>query len=201
MSLRDALVAIGLVKKKDVARANRELNEERRAEQGGRRPQAEIDRELAAQRAEAEAAEQAARLRERDEREARKADVERRLRIENVLRANAIRPGKGQPFWHRAHASPQVLRLEVSSGVAWQLRSGEAGIAASVRADLVDYVVLPKKAIHKLRELAPELVVFFVDDTAGISAPELHFHTREWETDLAPHRATGDDITRLTEDG
>jgi hypothetical protein len=86
------------------------------------------------------------------------------------------------------------VRLEVSGPLAYQLRSGAAGIAARSRGADVDYVVLPKKAVLKLKDLAPERVVFFVEDTDGISAPELRFHSRSWETDLVPHRATDEDV-------
>lgn len=200
MSLRDALLAKGVVNKKDVARVNRELKDERRAEQGSRRGHSETEREEA-QRLEAEREAAAAeRKRERDEREARRVALELRLRIDNVVRTNAVRPGSGQPFWHKTFGGTRIARLEVSSGIAYQLRCGEAGIAAhtppAAGEGEMDYVVLPKKAIHKLRALAPERVVFFVEDTNGISEPDCRFLTRVWETDLVPHRATDADLRK-----
>lgn len=199
MSLRDALLAKGVVNQKDVARVNRALKDERRAEQGARRAQTEVEREEAARLAAEQEAAAAERRRERDVREARRAALELRLRIENVIRTNAARPGKGQPFWHKALGGATIGRLDVSSGVAYQLRCGEAGIAADLRHDEVEYVILPAKAIHKLRALAPERVVFFVDDTTGISEPDHRFLAREWDSDLIPRRATDADLSRFTQ--
>jgi uncharacterized protein YaiL (DUF2058 family) len=198
VSLRDLFASVGLVSKKDVQRVNRELEKERRVEQGTKRPQAELDREAAEREAAERAALEAAQRAERDEREARREAVERELRVKNLLTANTIRPGSGQPFWHKGYQSKEILRMEVSSGVAYQLRCGEASIAAAAKPGWVDYVILPRKAAQKLLELAPELVVFHVEDTAGISEPDNKFHSRGWETDLTPRRATQDDLRRMT---
>jgi hypothetical protein len=111
---------------------------------------------------------------------------------------NKVRTGSGQPFWHKGLDEKRLLRMEVSSGIAYQLRCGQAGIVAFQNKEWLDYVVIPAAAVHRLRELAPERVVFFVDDVTGISEPENRFLERKWDTSLEPHRATEGDLTKFT---
>lgn len=189
MSLRDQLVAKGIASKKDATRVDRELKADRKAEQANRKRKSALEAEArAAQEAEAEA-----RLAEakaaRDARQARKDAAERALRVRNVIQGNAVRAGGGQPFWHRSLDGRFLLRIDVSSGVAFQLRCGQAGIAALVLSDgAPTYRVITKGGAHKLRDIAPEHLVFFVDDPSGISAPDLAFLSRRWESSLRAHR-------------
>lgn len=195
MSLRDQLVAKGLASKKDARRVERELKDQRRAEQGSRQAKSATEAEQRA-RAKAEAeARHAEKLAERRAIEARREAAERALRVKNLLDGNRLRPGSGQPFWHRSLDGRHLLRMDVSSGTAWQLRSGEAAIAGIERhGNHVEYVVVPRKTALVLREFAPEHLVFHNDDTEGLSAPDLDFLRRQWEPSLAARRARAEDL-------
>ncbi|HHO52960.1 MAG TPA: DUF2058 family protein [Deltaproteobacteria bacterium] len=197
MSLRDQLLAKGLASKKQARKIERELKAKRRAEQGSRRRQRELERQRI-ERAEAErqAAEEARRA-ERAERAERQAIAERALRIRNVLLGNRLRPGQGQRFWHRSPDGTHLSELQVSSGMAYKLRCGEVAIAQLDHRGWSEAVLIPTAAAEKLRKLAPELILFSVEDTSGLSAPELAFHQRDWPTELGPHRATEADLARL----
>ena len=183
-------------------KVDRELKEARLAEQASRRSKSELAAEAAAQRAAEEAGALARRKAERDAREAETSAAERELRVRNLVTGNRLRPGRGQLFWHRSFDGRQALRIEVSTGMAFALRSGEAGIAALVRswegADL-EYVVVTRNAALALGEVAPEHLVFFVADPAGISEPDHAFLERRWEATLQPRRATERDLERFGE--
>jgi hypothetical protein len=49
-------------------------------------------------------------------------------------------------------------------------------------------VVVTGKGARRLLEVAPERLVFYVEDTKGISDPSEQFLHRQWEASLAPHR-------------
>jgi uncharacterized protein YaiL (DUF2058 family) len=191
VSLRDQLVAKGLASKKDAQRVNRELKAERRADQAQRKSKSELEAEAEALRAEAERQQLEQKRAEREAQQQARNEVERTLQVRSLLKDNKLRTGSGQPFWHKGIDGQQLLRMEVSSGIAYQLRCGQAGIAALKHKEWLDYVVIPAATVHRLRELAPELVVFFVDDVTGISEPENRFLERKWDTSLRPHRFTG----------
>ena len=143
-SLRDQLLQKGIATKKQAQRVNRELKDERKVEQAQRKSKSELKAEEAALRAAEEAELVARRKAERDEREAQKDALERDLRIRNVVSGNRLRPGRGQLFWHRSFTGPELLRVEVSTGMAYELRSGQAGIAVLRRTwepSEVEYVV------------------------------------------------------------
>ncbi|MEQ1501118.1 MAG: DUF2058 family protein [Myxococcota bacterium] len=197
MSLRDQLVQKGLVSKKHAQKIAREVQAEQRVERGNQKSKADQRAEAEAARAAAEAEATARRIADRKAREAEKAEVERRLRIVNLLAGNRLRPGAGQPFWHKSLDGKQVLRMEVSSGVAYQLRCGELAIAGLQRQGDIDYVLIPNRAADKLAEFAPEHLVFRVTDPTGISDADHAFLRRTWEPSLAAHRAGPDDLRRF----
>lgn len=191
MSLRDQLLAKGLVSKKRARQLDREQKRERRTDQGSREKQAKLEREER-ERAEAEAAaEKARRIRERKEREAVKEAAERALRVRNLLAGNRLRPGKGQRFWHRSADGTRIEEIEVSSGLAFQLRCGEVALASFSHGTWHEVIPIPARAAEKLEALAPELILFWVKDAAGLSDPALRFHSRDWAPDLRAHRVPG----------
>jgi uncharacterized protein YaiL (DUF2058 family) len=200
VSLRDQLVAKGIVSKKDARKVDRELKEQRRAEQGSRKRKSATEREARA-RAEAEAeARREERIAERRELDARREVAERALRVKNLIEGNRLKTGTGQAFWHRSLDGRLLLRLDVSSGTAWQLRSGEASIVAVERLGAVDYAVIPRRAALVLQDIAPERLVFHHPDPMapegpdGLDDPSLDFLRREWEPSLAAHRARPGDV-------
>src|SRR5690606_9409776 len=128
-SLRDQLLAKGLVSKKDAQRVGRELKHERKKDQASRKSKAELEaEERAARAAEAERAraELAARRRES---EAKRVAEERPRRARDLVAGNRVRPGRGQPFFHRLPDGRHLGRIEVSSGTAYRLRCGELALA------------------------------------------------------------------------
>ncbi|MCB9685167.1 MAG: DUF2058 family protein [Alphaproteobacteria bacterium] len=189
MSLRDQLLAKGLVSKKDAQRAGRELKEERRHAQGSRKAKSELAREERQARAEEAVRTRAETVARRQEQEAKRIAAELPRRVRDLIRGNRVRPGKGQPFFHKGPDGRHLLRTEVSSGTAYRLRCGELALTWLERGtDDGEVVPIPRAAAEKLLELDPSRVLFLVTDTAGISDPDEAFAQRTWEPDLRPHR-------------
>ena len=157
-SLRDQLLAKGLVSKKQAQRVDRELKDERRAEQAIRKSKFELRTEEAATRAAAEAEAAARRKAERDARETRKEAVERELRVRNLLAGNRLRPGRGQPFWHRSFDGRQALRIEVNQelqGLERFLDQAIGELDAEGRLVVISYHSLEDRIVkNNLRDLA-----------------------------------------------
>lgn len=188
MSLRDQLLQKGLVSKKRAQQAKRELKKARKQQQGARQKKKVVEQETAANKQAREAAELEARRARRLERDEAKGQVERALRIRNLVWGNRIHVRGKQPFWHHTLDGTQLVRMNVSLRAAEQLRKGELAIAAFDHGNRVEYVVVKGDAARTLRELGASSVVFLVDDVKGILAPEEQFLQRDWETDLRPHR-------------
>lgn len=189
MSLRDQLLAKGLVSKKDADRVNRELRQERKASQGARESKAEQDR-AEKQKAEAEAAAKRA-----AQEEARRAFAEAQAAHEAVHRIRQIvlgnrMGGRGPiPFHHRQHGSDRLACLYLKETLARDLRNGEAAIASLRRENGgYDYLVVTRRAAEKLMVLEPERVVHWVRDAAHLGDPAESLLTRSWESGLGPHR-------------
>ncbi len=190
MSLRDALLAKGLVKKQDVQRVERELKQERGKAQAHRRPQAEIEAEERAKRKAEEQAELQRKAEERRQREAAKEAVELALRVRQIIRTNRLRSRGPFRYFHRT-LDPKVLgRLEISERIAWKLRCGECAVAADIDPlnEKVEYVVISADAATRLSELRPAIVVHWVRDVRGIEDPSERLWKPEWEISLVPHR-------------
>ncbi len=194
MSLRDQLLAKGLVTKKKAQQADRALKSERKRKQADKKKK----RVLAAEAASAESAataerERALRQRRVEHQIAREAD-ERTLRVRNLISGNRVQPGRGHRFWHRDAKGTHLLAMSVSTGVARELRSGAMGIAALDLGTRIDYVVVRGTAARTLWELAPAVVVFWFADTAGVSDPDNAFLPELPEPDLRARRATAADL-------
>ncbi len=183
MSLRDQLLKAGIASKKEARRADREKKEARKKAQATRRKKREVQAEEAARlEAEREAA-RAEALAERRRVEAEREAAERENRIRQLVRGNRL-GARGPVIFHFVgRDGRRVHRLSVNDRIAWQLRCGEVAIAADPDTE-DDYVVIPARAAEKLEAVAPELVVFRVTDTRGISAPEEAFLERQWEPTL-----------------
>ena len=185
MSLRDQLIAKGLVSKKQARKANQDLKRRRKAEQGSRKRERELQRKREAEaKAEAEARSQARRERnvaQRQEEEARRG--------EQIVAGNRVGARGPIPFHFRKRDGKRLGRMSLSQRAAFELRCGRAGIAWLTGEE---YVVVTGKGARKLAEVAPERLVFWVEDTKGISDPSEQFLHRQWETALGPHRVTGD---------
>ena len=190
-SLRDQLLAKGLASKKDVRRVERELKDQRRQEQGHKQKARELQAQQEAARREAEAEAQQRRLEERRRREAEREARETRERVRQIVVGNAIRSRGPFRFHFRKLDGRTLGRLEVSERVAWKLRAGEAAIAAVSDDRGEEYVVISARGAQRLADIAPERVVFWTRETAGLSAPEEALWRPEWDISLRPHRIDG----------
>ncbi len=189
MSLRDQLLKKGFASKKDAKRVNRELKKKRKKKQGGRDKRAAVQAREQAAAAEAIEARLQERARGRRLREGERAAIEHQLRVERIVLDSRIR-GRGKLRFHFKKLNGRNIDfVSVSHKVALKLRVGEAAIAAVKHDDRPeDYWIIPASKARKLLELEPLLVVFFVQETAGISAPEEAFLEPDWEISLRPHR-------------
>ncbi|MEN0060931.1 MAG: DUF2058 family protein [Myxococcota bacterium] len=195
-SLRDQLLAKGLVDKKRKRKLDRELKAERKQQQGSRKRKKEQEREAAEAERQRREADQAARMAERLRQQAKAEVVQRRLRARNLILGNRVNPGRGQRFFF-VKPDRHIGEVDVSSGVAFQLRCGEAALAQLEDGHLNEVFVIKRKAAQLLSEIAPEHVRFFVADPDGLSAPDLAFHKRDWPVELGPHKATAADLDRF----
>lgn len=188
MSLRDQLLAKGLASKKDVRRVEQDLKRDRKQAEGHQRPKSQIEAEEAAAAEAAAAAALAARLDERRRREEARALQESALRVQNLIRSNAIRGGGPIPWHHRIPQSPRIGRLGVSPALVGPLLRGELAIAALPTGRGFDFRLVRRTAAEALSGFAPQLVVFWNADPTGTSAPDQRPLERDWETSLRPHR-------------
>ena len=191
MSLRDQLVAKGLVSKKEKRRVDRSKKRERKKKQGTRARKSVERREVAL----ASEAERAIRLRERaltrKLREAEREAIERTYRIRQIITGNTLRTRGKRVYWHRALEGPGIPSLRVSERAAYKLRCGEAAIAGLRLGEdaEVEYRVISARAAARLEELgAGDVIVSWVRDVTGIGEPSEAFLEPDWEISLIPHR-------------
>lgn len=163
MSLRDQLLKVGLVDKRKVRQANRQLKKKRKNKQGARQSKQELKRAAAAEAAalkaelKAKADAERARVHALREREARDKAVHMWLRTHRVpLR------GGNQLFFHRSARGPRLVRCLFPESFVTELRRGRLAIAwdGPTSAD-PEYVLVPDATARRLQELAPERVLFF----------------------------------------
>lgn len=187
MSLRDQLLAKGLVSKKQASKVNRELKKKRKQKQSKRDKRRDVEALESKQQAEARDAKQAERVEARQQREAARDVHEQRVRALQIVEGNQIRHQGRTHFHFKRVCGRRIGRLEVSEKVAWMLRCGEAAIAVP-DVDTESYVVITGKAASKLKSVSPQNVVFFTENTKGISEPDEAFLVRRWDMSLKPHR-------------
>ena len=185
MSLRDQLLAKGLVSKKKARQADQQAKQRRRKAQGNARKRAAREAEEAAARAREAEERTQKRLAERRAREAARAEAEHAHRLAQIVLGNRLGAQGRHRFYHRTEQGT-VAFVEVPEAVARRLRLGQAAIAA-VRGGGCH--VITDKGARKLEALAPELLMHWVPDTRGLSAPEEQLApVRDWETSLRPHK-------------
>ena len=162
MSLRDQLLKAGVVNKKKVRQANRQLKKQRRTEQGERQSKKALARAAKAEAA-ARLAERAAKV-EADKARAR-AIREREAQQRAVhmwLRTHRIPPREGnQLFFHRSARAPRLVRCMLPESVVMELRRGGLAVAWDGPSSAApEYLLLPDTTARRLAELAPERLVF-----------------------------------------
>ena len=197
MSLRDQLLAKGLVSKKKARSVDRDLKKTRKKKQGQRRRRSEVEAEQRARVEAAEEAERETRMADRRRREVEQARTQRALQVLQIVHGNRLKVAGKVRFYHRSADGRLLVRMTVSERAAFQLRNGDLGICALAAAAAPTYVVLPRSAIERLKELAPHLVVFHVTDVSGLSAPELAFVSTTADGDLRARRASAADVAGL----
>ncbi|MFT4622446.1 MAG: hypothetical protein ACI8PZ_001102 [Myxococcota bacterium] len=189
-SLRDQLLAKGLVSKKKARQVARDLKSQRKQDQGARQKKREAKARAQAE-AEAEAAaKNAERAAEATRRRSERERTERALQIRQILLGNRLKVSGILRFHHRSADGRFLPCVKVSERAAFQLRNGELGIAALPRGGGFDYVVVPRRAVERLTALAPQVVVFHVTDATGLGAPELALAPSTADGDLRAHRLT-----------
>jgi uncharacterized protein YaiL (DUF2058 family) len=199
VSLRDQLIAKGLVSKKRADEVNRELKAERKAKQAAR---ARKHDEEAAARA-AEEAERAAREQaRRAAKEATAAErdvVERANQVRQIVLGNRL-GGRGRvPFAHRQLGTDRIAVLHLPESLVRDLRAGRAAVAAARHVDgSVTHHIVNERAARRLAELAPEMLVTYTPGKRGLDDPSEGLLQRAWEASLGPHRVpSGADLQRL----
>ncbi|MBT3219655.1 MAG: DUF2058 family protein [Proteobacteria bacterium] len=200
MSLRDQLLAKGLVSKKDVRKANQDLRKKRREGQGARKKKRQLKAEKAAAQAAAKEARDKARLEQRQAHEYATSEREHELRVEQIIRGSQLGSRGKASFYHKDAEGRFLLRLSVSEGVAHLLRVGEAAVATLREKRGSRYFIIRKKAAQKLYEVEPTALVHYVEDTKGLSDPSerLAEPKDDWYTpDLRARRATAADVDRF----
>ena len=188
MSLRDQLLAKGLVSKKNVQKANRDLKKQRKKKQAQREKRKVVAAKEAAKEERFHTAKIEQRQKDRKERDELKEQVVRVQRVRQMVDGNAINH-QGRTFFHFKKLGGRLIgRLEISEKIGWMLRCGEAAIAAYRIGDREVYKVIGAKSAKRLMEFAPENIVFFTSDTQGISNADEAFLVRKWETSLRARR-------------
>ena len=188
MSLRDQLIAKGLVSKKQARKATQELRKERKSKQGKRRRKKHVERETAAAEKVARETREAERRKARDEDASRREQHELVFRVRDLIRNNRI-GGKGPVlFRFRMIGSTMVGTLKLPVALARDLRVGKAAIAGCRLGGEVEHHVVSVAAAEKLAEVSPESLVFFVRDLEHLGDPAQAFAERTWETELGPRR-------------
>jgi uncharacterized protein len=165
MSLRDQLLKAGIVNKKKVARANRDLKQDRRKDGAGRESKRARKAREAEARAQARAELDARRRKEADDRIAAEQAMARRRIVRGLLRDHALphRGGK-QAFWFVAADRKTILRLEIPGSWAHDLRAGRLAIVwlgEDPHPERAEHRVLRSDAVERVRQHAPERLLFW----------------------------------------
>jgi len=163
VSLRDQLLKAGLVDKKKVRQANRQLKKKRRKAQGSRASK-KAQQTAEQQAAAARQAERAGKVRaqrakafERQQQEARRRAVHTWLRTHRV----PMRDGN-QLFFHLAADRKKVVRCMFPESVVMELCAGRIAVAwDGPSSGDPDYLLLPDRTAARLAELAPERLLFW----------------------------------------
>ena len=163
MSLRDQLLKAGLVNKKKVRQANRQLKKNRKKTQGARKSKQELAADAKSAEAKRQAELRAKVLAERGRRREIRLREEQQRAVQSWLRTHRIPLREGnQLFFHRSARGPRLHRCLFPESTVLELRRGRLAIAwDGPSSQAPEYVLLPDVTARRLLELAPERVVFF----------------------------------------
>lgn len=188
MSLRDQLLAKGLVSQKQARASDQQAKRERKEAEGHQRRAHEVRAEEEARRTAEREAEARRKAEVRKANELRAEAEHHAVRVRQIVLANRL-GGRGPiRYHHRRVDSPRLGVLMLNERLAFSLRAGMAGVAAVVEEQGVSYHVVTRRAAEKLAQVAPEALVAWVQDTQGISHPAEAFEARTWEADFRARR-------------
>ena len=188
-SLRDQLVAKGLVSKKNARKASQELRSERKKRQGTK-PKARDLRREAQEQLQAEQQAKAGRLAAaRRLSESARLELERRLRVRTIILGNSIRSRGPIRYFFKRRDGRRLDFVDVSELVAWKLRCGEAALAETPAEDGATVQIISRAGAQRLLEIEEgSYLLAYTTDTQGISDPSEDFLRPEWDISLTPHR-------------
>ena len=165
MSLRDQFLKAGIVDKKKVARANRDLKNKRRND-GAERESRQARKARESERKTQERAAREQRLRaEAADRAVAERGMEKRRVVGSLLRANVLPHRSGQqPFWFLCADRKTILRLQIPGSWAHDLRAGRLAVVwlgDDPHPERAEHRVLRADAVPRIREHAPERLLFW----------------------------------------
>lgn len=178
MSLRDQLLAKGLVSKKDARRVDRELKDQRKADQGARDRKSRVAAQEKAQADAEKAARTEERLAARKHAETERERHERAVQIRNLITGNRVKNTGPHAFFVRGRDGRSVVRLGVHRKVAEALRDGQLGVVVLDHGTRDEVVIVRGTAAARLRGLAPELVLAYAEGPVELGDG---VYDRDWE--------------------
>ena len=89
-------------------------------------------------------------------------------------------------YYHTSSKKGVVCRLWVNEATAFRLRNGGLAIVADRERD--GYAIVSAEIAQRLNSIADGLVVWHVQDTQGLSAPDLAVCAHDGEVRLRAHR-------------
>ena len=192
-SLRDQLLAKGLVTAKQARKSAQQQKADAKAKSGQNKRKKLLKAEEQARDTAAREAALNEKLGARAARESERARMERALQIRNLILGNRISDRGPCVFHHRDLDGKKLIRMLLSPGMVDQLRRGDAAIVAMDG----QYGLMSGSGAEKLDALAPQLLVFWQRDQKTLSRPDQKPLDRTWEPSLRARRATAEDIERL----
>jgi len=189
MSLRDQLMAKGLVSKKRAQKIKRELKQERKSKQSSRRKKKVVDREAEAAQAKARAERQEQRLRDRKAREVEKEAHDHVHRVRQIVRSNRLGGRGRQVYFHRVGDTPRIQALHLPDALARDLRGGRVAIAGfQTDGGEWEHHIVPAKVAERLQDIEPSAIIAWTKGKGDLSDPAEVFLHRTWESGLGPRR-------------
>ena len=162
MSLRDQLLKAGLVDKKRVKKANRELKKNRRKQQSERQKKSVVLAKQAADRTADLSAKKQARRKRRLESENRQEKANLGRLVGNLVRSYGQPvPAGHQLFFCRPPTGPILIRLKIPLEVALELRLGKQAIAWSGVAEEPQLLLLPAAAAQRIIKHDRQRLLFY----------------------------------------
>lgn len=192
MSLRDQLVAKGLVSDKRKRDVERQLKRDRKHKQANKRKLREERAEAEAREAAAEAARREQAIRDREAAAAARSAHEHTYRVRQIIEANRMGRGGRTRFFHRIGGTGRIGRMQLPESLVRDLCMGRAAIAGFMddTGRPVAHVV-PRKAAEKLAEVEPSAIWHWVRDGGSLDDPAEAPLRVSWEPSIRPHRVRG----------